>query len=326
MKLSQKSLQYKVLRVIQENELICPGQKIIVAVSGGADSVCLFDLFFKLKDELKITLAACHYNHKMRGKKSCQDAEFVQKLAESRGVEFIGGSAQSGSLLMSEESARKARFTFFEKILKKGRGDEIALAHNKNDFIETFFLRLLRGGSMRGLKSIPYRRQKFIRPLLDISRSEIEHYLKKEGLDFRNDQTNLKINYTRNFFRLKIMPLILQINPNLLQTLAGNISALEEDFDFINNSVEKAFEEVTISEKNKQIILSQKKWLLLHPAMRTGVIRYAISKIAILDDITYKQISDAVKMLKKGDGKKFKPLPHSLRISLESGKIIILVE
>ena len=325
MKLLQTSLKYKVLQNIKENELISPGDKIIVAVSGGRDSVCLFDVLFKLKNELKIDLVVCHFNHKLRGKESERDFEFVRKLAESRGVEFMGGEAESGNLFKSEESARNARYAFFEKILKEGGGDKVAIAHNNNDFIETFFLRLLRGSGMKGLKSIPYRRQKFIRPLLSISRIEIEKYLKKEGLDYINDASNAKIDFTRNFIRLKIMPLFLKINPNLLDTVSGNITSLEEDYDLLDGLISKSYNSILITESRKQIILSRKKWLLLHPALKAGVIRLAISNISTLEDITFNQIEEVIKILNKGEGKKFKPLPHSLRVSLESGKIIVLV-
>jgi tRNA(Ile)-lysidine synthase len=325
MRLSQTSLQYKVLKNIKENELINPGDKIIAAVSGGADSVCLFDVLSKLKKELKIELIVCHFNHKLRGRESERDFEFVRKMAEERGVEFVGGEAESGNLIKSEESARDARYAFFEKILKEGRGGKVAIAHNKNDFVETFFLRLVRGSGMRGLKSIPYRRQNFIRPLLAISRSEVEVYVKKEGLDYINDATNDQIDFTRNNIRLQILPLFLKINPNLLDTISGNIVSLEEDYDLLDGLILDNYKEILIEEDSKKIILSRKKWLLLQPAFKTGVIRLAISNISSLDNITFGQIRDVVSMLNKGEGKKFKPLPHSLRVSLESGKIIVLV-
>lgn len=324
MKLSQTSLLYKVLQSIKENQLISAGDKVVVAVSGGADSVCLFEVLSKLKNELNIELSVCHFDHKLRGKESRADFEFVQKLAIERGVDFVGGEAKSDNLFGNEEDARNARYDFFEKILKEGRGSKIAIAHNKNDFIETFFLRLLRGSGMRGLKSIPSWREKFIRPLLAISRKEIEQYLKQENIVFQTDKTNEKTDYTRNFVRLKVMPLLLKINPNLAETLSGNIASLEEDYDLLDGLTEQSFAEILIFENKKEITLSHKKWLLLHSALRTGTIRLSISKISTLEDITFIQINDVVKMLQKGEGKKFKPLPHSLRVELLSGKIVIV--
>lgn len=325
MRLSQTSLLYKVLRNIKENQLISPGDKVIVAVSGGADSVCLFDVLCKLKDELKIKIAVCHYNHRLRGQDSYDDLVFVQKLANDRGVEFFGGEAKKDNLFKNEEDARDARYAFFEKILKEGRGDRIAIAHNKNDFTETFFLRLFRGSGMRGLKSIPSWREKFIRPLLAVSRSEIESYLKKENIPFCTDISNTEIDYTRNFIRLKVMPLLLQVNPNLIETVSSNIASLEEDYDLLGKLTAEAYEKILIEDGQKKIILSQKKWLLLHSSLKASTIRLTISKISTLEDITYKQIYDVIKMLQKGEGKKSKSLPHSLRVGLLSGNIEILV-
>lgn len=326
MRLSQTSLPYKVLQNIKENDLIAPGEKIIVAVSGGADSVCLFDVLDKLKDELKITLSVCHYDHRMRGKDSRNDFIFVKKMATERGVEFIGGEAIKANLFKSEEDARNARYSFFEKILKEGRGDRVAIAHNKNDLAETFLIRLFRGSGMRGLRSIPSWREKFTRPLLPISRKEIEQYLKKENLPFQTDNTNFTTDYTRNFIRIKIIPLILQVNPNLIETISNNVASLDEDYDLLDKLTHEAYKKVLIKETGREITLSRKKWLSLHSSLEVGVIRLAISKISSLEDITYKQIYDVIKMVQKGEGKKFKPLPHSLRLCLLSGNIVILVE
>jgi tRNA(Ile)-lysidine synthase len=325
-KLSQKSLQYKVLANIKDNKLINPGERVVVAVSGGADSVCLFDVLFEIKEELKIKLLVCHYNHRLRGEDSYNDFEFVKKFAESRGVEFIGGEAKKDNLFKGENEAREARYAFFEKILKEGRGDRVAIAHNKNDLVETFLLRLVRGSGMRGLRSIPFSRQKFIRPLLSIPRSEIDSYLKKAKISHRTDITNEDIEYTRNFIRHEVTPLLMHINPNFLETLSSNIAAIEEDSDLLDRLSGEAYTTTKLKESKEKIVFSRKKWLDLHPALRTGVLRLGISKLASLENITYKQINEVKKMIEKGEGKKYKPLPHSLRIRLQSGNIIILVE
>ena len=326
MKFSQKSLPYKVFKTIGKNKLIAPGEKIVVAVSGGADSVCLFDVLFKLKNRLNIDLAVCHYNHRLRGEDSYNDFAFVKKIAKDYGTDFFGGEAKRDNLFKNEEEARFARYQFFEKILREGRGDKMAVAHNLNDQIETFFLRLLRGTGLSGLKSIPYRREKFIRPLLDISRIEIEDYLQKEGLSFRVDQTNFDLSFTRNYFRHKVIPMLQKINPNLEETLAGTIASLNEDDELIEKLSEEAFKNILESEEKNKIILSRKKWLLLPSALRSGTIRYAISQLSSLLDITAKQLEEVKNILEKGEGKKFRPLPHSLRVHLVSGKIVVLVE
>lgn len=324
-KLSQKSLPYKVLQTIQRNKLILPDETIIAAVSGGPDSVCLFDVLYNLREKLNFKLKVCHYDHRMRGEDSYNDSMFVQKICRDRGVEFIGGAAKSSNLFKSEESAREARYAFFEKILQEGRGDKIATGHNLNDLIETFLMRLFRGTGLGGLKSIPYLRQKFIRPLLAIPRSEINAYLQAEGLPFREDITNKDIVFTRNFIRHTILPELTQINPNIFETLGNTISVLSEDYDLIDQLANKAYSKILKEELKNQIMLDRKKWLLLHPALQLGTIRVAISKISDLKDISSKQLTEVRNVILRGEGKKQKSLPHSLRIKLISGNIVLLV-
>lgn len=326
MKLSQKSLLYKVLKTIEENHLIIPGEKIIVAVSGGPDSVCLFHALWQLKEKLKINLAICHYNHRLRGGDSYNDFEFVKKFAKKYNVEFIEGEALADNLFKSEDEAREARYAFFKKIFQKGGGEKIALGHNLNDQVETFFLRLLRGTGLSGLKSIPYSREKFIRPLLSISRNEILKYLKEENLAFCVDQTNYEPKYIRNYFRHGIFPLLYKINPNLDETISGTISIIQSEDLLLSQLTKSAYNRILLSESKEEIVLSRRKWLLIPAPLRMRIIREAILRINSLLDITVKQMQEVVKLIEKGEGKKKKILPHSLRVTLISDKIVISQE
>ncbi|MCL5410424.1 MAG: tRNA lysidine(34) synthetase TilS [Patescibacteria group bacterium] len=323
-KISQKSIIFKVLRNIEKNKLISSGDTIIVALSGGPDSMCLFDVIFKLKDQLQIKISACHYNHRLRGEESYNDEEFVKKFCGEQGIECIFGSAEKENQFKNEEKAREARYAFFEKILGERRGAKIAIAHNLNDSAETFLMRLFRGTGMKGLSAIPSIREKFIRPLLPISRNEIETYLEHHRIPFRLDKTNNDLKITRNFLRLKILPLLSEhINPNILETLFNSARILEEDYDLLSQIAEKEYKKMIIFEGNKEIKLDRKKWISLHPSLQRMVIRIALLKIENLKNITNKQISEVCDMIKKGEGKKYKLLPYSLRIELLSGKIII---
>lgn len=326
MKLSQKSLLYKVSKVIKENKLISPDERIIVAVSGGVDSVCLFDILYKLKKELKIELLVCHYNHRLRGRESYNDARFVEKLCQDRGAEFILGEAGKENLFKNEEEARVARYEFFEKILKEGRGDKIALAHNSNDFVETTLMRLTRGSGLKGLVSIAMTRENFIRPLLPFSRKEIEEYVKEHNINYRNDKTNKNIHITRNFFRLKIIPLFEKNNPSFIKTMYGSISSIREDFDFLETFSKKEFKNILIERSKGKVILDRKKWSNLHPSLKKMTLRIGLEQLQDLKDITNKQISEICGVIEKGEGKKYKPLPYSLRVALVSGRITIYKE
>lgn len=325
MKYSQTSLPYKVLKNIRDNDLISAGDEVVVALSGGADSVCLFDILFNLKNDLKFLLAACHFNHKLRGQESERDKKFVQNFCKERGVECILGEAPEKNLYKNEEEARDARYALFEKIVGERRGAKIAIAHNSNDLAETFLQRLARGSGIGGLKSIPLTRKNYIRPLLYFSRSEIEKYLKDNGLEFVVDRTNIDTRYSRNFIRAHILPAFSKLNPNFIDTLAGNIQNLEDDYQLIEEIAQKKYREIAQTE-NGRGILNRKKWLSLPPAIKRFVLRIALSELSDLRDITAKQIAETVKIIEKGTGGKHKILPHSLRIELESGKIIIYKE
>lgn len=322
MKYSQKSLLYKVLKNIKDNNLIEKGDRIIVALSGGPDSVCLFDILYKLKEQIDFSLSACHFNHKMRGRASEADEKFVLKLCKDRGVECIVDSAKTK--ILNEESARIARYTFFEKILEERRGAKIALAHNSDDLIETFFLRVARGTGIRGLKSIPLRRKNFIRPLLYIEKKMIVDYLKEQGLKYQIDKTNFDTTITRNFIRLKIMPFFREINPNFIESGVSMIKSLNEDFELISTISSEKYKKCIVEESPNQIILDRNCFLTNHISIMKQILFGSIAKIAgTATDITSKHIDEVIDIIAKGEGKKHKLLPHSLLIELKSGKIHI---
>lgn len=323
-KISQKSVVFKVEKNIKENKLISIGDTIIVALSGGPDSMCLFDVLYNLKDRLQIELLACHYNHRLRGEESNNDENFVKNFCRGRGIECLFDRAEKENLFKNEEKAREARYAFFEKILGERRGVKIAIAHNLNDSAETFLLRLFRGTGIKGLSAIPSIRENFIRPLLTVSRNEIENYLLNFNIPFIIDQTNKNIKISRNFLRLKILPLLIRsINPNIIETLANSAKIMEEDYLLLEEIAEKEYLRILINDKDKTIVLDRSKWIVLHPSLQRMVIRLAVQKKKNLIDVTNKQISEVCEMIKKGEGKKYKLLPHSLRIELASGKIII---
>lgn len=324
-KLSQKSIEYKVLTNIKENNLIFPGEKIVVAVSGGPDSVCLFNILLKLRNQENFDLLVCHFNHRLRGKESDRDQAFVQRICADNSIECILGRANGVNSYKNEEEAREARYDFFEKILEKGTGDKVVTAHTADDSAETFLLRLIRGTGISGLRSIPFQRKKIIRPLLTVSRVEIEDYIKKEGLECVIDKTNKDIRFSRNYIRLKVLPLLKLLNPNIIPTLLNSARLFEEDYQFIDETARESYKGIVESD-NDTIVLSRKKWLFLSPTLRRLTLRYAINKKVGLLDITQQQLKEVCNVIEKGIGNKHKILPHSLRVALESDKIVISVK
>ncbi len=320
-KLTQKDLQTKVKNNIIGHHLINPGETIILALSGGPDSVCLLELLLELRANLGVVLKACHFNHKMRGGESDNDEKFVQRLCEDKNIELIAEHA--AAILSSENDARIARYDFFQKLLDEKLGDKIALAHNANDQAETFLMRIIRGSGTGGLRGILPLRGRFIRPLLEVERREIEVYVQERGLAFVTDKSNADIKYLRNKVRLEILPLLTKVNPNIIQSFNTQAKIAEADFDFIKNQALISLEELTSEEKEEELALDAAKWLNLHPSMQFMTLRLAIERLSSLTDITYVQLLEVVNMIKKGEGNKFKILPSSLIIKLSGGKIRI---
>jgi tRNA(Ile)-lysidine synthase len=282
----------------------------------------LLNLLNNLALPLNFTLSACHFNHKLRGRESEKDQQFVQKFCLKKGIELKLGEAQKSENLKSEEKARDVRYRFFQKLIGEKRGTKIALGHNSNDLAETLLFHLVRGSGLIGLSGIPVSRQNFIRPLLSITRTEIEDYLKLSGLSYRIDKTNCNPKYSRNLIRHKILPGLFEINPRVISTMAQEAKNIALDVDLISILSEKNYKRILIKETEKEIVLNQKEWLLLHPSLQRHVLLKAIGKVSSKSDITSIQIEEVITLIFKGIGKKYKSLPHSLRVSLVDGKIV----
>jgi len=323
MTISQKNFLGRILKVITENKLIEKGETIAIGVSGGPDSMALLLSLIKLQKILEINITVCHYNHRLRGEESDRDENFVKNFCGKQGIEFILGRAEKDNLFKNEEGARAARYDFFKKILEEGRVGRLALAHQLNDSVETFLMRLIRGSGIAGLRSIPLvREEKIIRPLLFSSREEILAFLKEEKVDYVTDSSNLFPIYTRNKIRQALMPLLLEFNPNILETLSNTIRVIEADYDYIESAAKKEYEGLAQKQKG-EIVLERKKYLSLHPALRLLVLRLGISELSSLKNITSKQLFEVESVILKGEGKKYKLLPSSLKIGLENGKIVL---
>ena len=225
----------EVIKTVSQHLMISWGDTVGIGLSGGADSVALLHILNACKDELGIKkLKAVHVHHGIRGDEADRDLEFSKSLCEKLDVEFISFNVnvpeeaeKTGESL--EECARRLRYECFERV----ECDKFATAHNLNDNAETLIFNLARGSSLSGLCGIPYKRDKYIRPLLDSARAEIEEYLNKNNLDFVTDSTNLSDEYTRNKIRHKILPLLFEINPSFDKAFLKCIDSLKTADDYI---------------------------------------------------------------------------------------------
>ncbi len=210
------------------------GATIIIALSGGPDSVYLLYLFKKLEKKHDLKLIAAHLNHGTRPT-SKRDELFCQNLCKKLKIPFKCKKMQLKGVKNFEETARKARYDFFAEIKKEHNADYISTAHHLNDSIETVFLNLTRGSGLGGLTGIQSR-QEFLRPLLSLTKAEILKYLKKNRIRYVIDPTNKKNNYGRNLIRNKVVPELKKINPNLEQTMSSHMTQMKEIKDFLDNA------------------------------------------------------------------------------------------
>lgn len=211
---------------------------LVVGFSGGRDSVALTYALRLLQQERDFALLAAHFDHGLRGAESDGDREFCRKFCESRGIEFVWGRAEGLAEAADRENrARRQRYGWLEDICgaeeAKGYGPVwLVTAHHREDQAETVLLHLLRGGGGAGLAAMRERRGRLLRPLLGVSRRDIEEFLAAQGLDWREDSSNAEGIYTRNRLRHDIMPRLREINPQAARALAqtAEIAAAEEDF------------------------------------------------------------------------------------------------
>ncbi len=219
-----------------------PGALLIVAVSGGADSISLLHLLSELGKTYPFKLHAAHLNHSMRGAESDDDAEFVRKFSDALGIPSTLVKKDIASLARTakkskQEAARQVRYEVLEEILKREKGDWIVTAHQAEDQAETFIMRLIRGSGSHGLSSIPRLRGAVIRPLYQITRGDIEAYLKEHRLVYREDSSNQLPLYLRNRVRHGLMPVLKKYNPKIVRALVHEADILCEEDRFLEEAV-----------------------------------------------------------------------------------------
>jgi tRNA(Ile)-lysidine synthase len=237
------SLAQFVVQYIRKNDLVRPGDRVGLAVSGGADSVTLLRILLELRQELGIVLSVVHLNHLLRGAEADADEQFVRDLARSHQLEFIGERRDVRAYaaehkLSLETAAREVRYGFFERLLREKRLDKIATAHTLDDQAETVLLKLLRGSGTRGLAGIYPQRKvlpgtgHIVRPMLGVQRSEVESYLAALGQTWREDSSNQELRHTRNRIRHEVLPVLERVSPGLRKSLAdvAEIARAEEEY------------------------------------------------------------------------------------------------
>jgi tRNA(Ile)-lysidine synthase len=300
----------KIQAYIEENNMLKRKDKIVIGVSGGADSVCLFFVLLKLLKEYELTLFLVHINHGIRGAKADEDEAFVRELALEHGVSYRGFRADIPTMAKErgcglEEAGRLYRYEVLKQVKKEVEADKIAVAHNENDCAETVLLNLFRGARLYGLCGILPVREDIIRPLLCVSRKEIETWLFKEGISYRTDETNFSDEYTRNRVRLRLLPMAeKEINEKAVSHTAKTAAYLREVSAYLEKQTKEAYLR-NVTEKNGVYFL-RNDLMLEDKVLLKGVIKKTMEEafqsrrdltgchVAMVEELFSKQVGKTV--------------------------------
>lgn len=290
----------KVLKTVKKYNMLSKGDRVLIGVSGGADSIALLEFFVSVKEKYDLDICVAHIEHGIRGEDSVNDAEFVENYCKKLGVNFYLKTIDAPNLAKKakmgvEEYSRMARYDFFNTI----ECDKIATAHNLTDNIETLLFRLARGTGLKGACSIPAVRGKIIRPFIEVSSGEIRKWCNDNNIPYRVDCTNSDSAYSRNLIRLEILPLFEKLNANYQDNIENFISDVNEDYAFIDDYVKSIYPEIVKNNeidlpKLNELDLSIKKRILIMFFDENG---YSLNRIHLQSviDITLKSGKSQIK-------------------------------
>ncbi len=294
----------RVLQTIQTYRMLSPGDKVVVGLSGGADSVALLHILKEIKDgPLNIRLFAAHVNHGIRGEHAREDANFAQVLCNRWGIPFFLEEADIPSLarsmnLSEEEVGRQIRYGFFREVAEKVNASKIATAHHKNDQAETILHNLIRGTGMQGLTGMPaVSNGMLIRPLLEVTKQQILEYLASYKLPYQEDATNKDSTYTRNRIRNQLIPALEKdFNPDIVDGLVRMSGILRDEEEFLSDYTRDLYQKFSKSYLNK-IVFDLKSFDSCHLAIQKRLVRVALRELrGDLDDVNSSHVEAVIKL------------------------------
>ena len=327
-------MEEKVLRTIKKFNLIEDRDKIVLAVSGGPDSISMLNILNNFKKEkiLNFDFCVAHVNHMIR-KEAKEDEMFVKAYCEKNDISFYSKSIDVKKLannnkIGTEEAGRNARYEFFDEILRKTNSDRIAIAHNKNDKAETIIMNILRGSGISGLKGIEAKRGKYIRPLIECERFEIEKYCEEKNLKPRIDKTNFENIYTRNKIRNVVIPYIeKEFNPNIIETLNRLSEVVSDEENYIEKVVLNKFKEILISARENEIVLDLKEFNNEEKVIKSRIVLYTITRLfGTTKEIAKVHIDDIIKLCSNNIGNKYLTPNKNIKVLVKDHNIYFIKE
>ena len=325
--LNPKSLVPRFIDICATEKIFDDVRKVLIAVSGGADSLALAELMINSRQRFGLELCIAHFEHGLRGQDSLDDAAFVKAFSKERDIKFVGGQGDvkefaTEKKISVETAARLLRYEFLSKARRDLNCDAIALAHHADDQAETILMRLLRGATSSGLSAMKFRTFSddyglLIRPLLRFGKVELENFCRQRNLSPRLDSTNFELDATRNKIRLELIPTLEKFNPALVDTLCRLAEVTADESDFIAAQADKIFPAVV---KDNSIVRAE--FLKLHPALQRVVIKKFLEQVTgSVKDFGFVHFEGVRKVLINGLAGV--ELPKNFRADLKRGKLTI---
>jgi tRNA(Ile)-lysidine synthase len=328
MLLPSNVLRENAMAMIKKYSMLTEGETVLVAVSGGPDSVALLRFLYEIKNTFNLTICVFHLNHKIRGLEADEDESFVAELAARLGLvthmaEYNVPALAKREKMTIEEAARHARYEMMEKAAVEIGAARIALGHHRDDQVETFLMRLLRGAGLDGLAAMRAVRDRYIRPFLSSSKEEIREYLSENAIQYRIDASNEDISIFRNRVRHELVPLLADYNPQFKNAILRTIDTINDDRSLIDGFIDKIFGEMVFLEDGI-ITVKTDEFLDLPLAAKRRLIRKMIEKVkGDLRGIEFKHIESIIESLISESGQFRIELPGGILVFEEYGFIMV---
>ncbi len=298
-----------VTKTITDNVLLQNGDHVLVAVSGGSDSVALLRIFEILLSEYSLKITVAHLNHGLRGEEADREEDFVRILSQKMDVAFVSKKIDllnhkgiNGKSI--EETCREERYRFLYETADRIGATKIATGHHRNDLAETFLINLFRGAGMEGLRGIaPIRNDRLIRPLLNVGREEILHFLHAEGLSFMTDSSNSDQTFLRNSIRGWLLPeLERRYNPRLVQAIVRTSQIIRCEDDYMQGVVRRLTDGWRVKESNGDVVVPLPELLKQHPAVQSRIIKFLLEGMTSSNNgIAYRHVESALALSRRND-------------------------
>ena len=312
----------KVKKIIRDYNLLVPGDSVVVAVSGGADSVCLMRILSDLAGECRLKLLIAHMNHAMRGAESDRDEAFVRDLGRDLGIAVETKKMDIPALLKNakmspEDLCREERYRFLSEVCRKHQFTKIALGHTLNDRVETVLMNFLRGSGIEGLKGFsPCRGGLYIRPLFDVTRQEVLDFLLQSRISYVTDSSNASDDYLRNRLRNTLIPLLeAQYNPQLSANLITMSDILSLENDYMKSAAETVLRQCQFASDGNELRLDIGKFRACHPALQRRVAKMLLLKLTPAEKgIGFRHIGSVMNLVNGDNPSGTLDLPYGIQV------------